>query len=232
MGSTRLPGKVMRLLNGESVLGHVLRRAQKIPGVDYVCCATVDSSESDPILIECESLGVKVYQGSELDVLRRYTEAASWLKADYILRITSDCPLIDPDICRNTLSLFMDNAADYASNNMPPSWPHGLDCEVISREWLEYADMNASDPQEREHVTNYIREHESAKRVNLHCPHGDLSGYRWTLDTPEDWNFFESLFRHLGDAVSVKWEEVLDVINHHPELSNINTLGKFQGFVR
>ena len=146
MSSTRLPGKVMLELAGRSVLSHVLERCQAIPGTDVVCCATVTGRDGDPIAAEAESCGAAVFRGKEMDVLDRYYRAAQSLKASTILRVTSDCPVIDPQICGRVLDLLHREEADYACNNMPPSWPHGLDCEAFSFAWLERAAREAKRP--------------------------------------------------------------------------------------
>ena len=194
VGSTRLPGKVLKKLGGRTVISHVLQRCQAIEGVDVVCCAIPDTPSNDELVLEVERIGGVVYRGKELDVLNRYYMAAEFFDADIIVRVTSDCPLIDPNVCGNVLKLAMDQSADYATNNNPPSWPHGLDCEVFSKKWLQRAEVESSDPFEREHVTPFIRKHPEAKTVNLTCSVSGLDGHRWTLDTMEDFRFMTEIF--------------------------------------
>ena len=123
MGSTRLPGKVLMDLAGRTVLNHVLRRCSAIPGIAAVVCATTVKPEDDPVAAEASRLGIAVYRGDETDVLGRYLEAARSVDAEVVLRVTADCPLIDPAVCRAVLDLREREHADYAANNMPPSWP-------------------------------------------------------------------------------------------------------------
>ena len=223
MGSTRLPGKVMEKLAGETVLSHVLRRCQAIETADMVCCATVDGEDGGAIAAEAARCGVEVFRGSEQDVLDRYYRAARHLSADVIMRVTGDCPLIDPAICASVLRLRAEGDADYACNNMPPSWPHGLDCEAFTFAWLERAAREASKPSEREHVTPFIRNHPEARKVNLPAPDGDLSAHRWTLDTEADLRFLRALFERLpGGPEGWRYEVPLAIVEAEPALSEMN----------
>ena len=222
MGSTRLPSKVLKLLVDKTVLGHVLERCKTIAG-SIVCCATVEGSDNNPIVLEAERYGVSVFCGSEIDVLDRYYQAARALGADIVMRVTSDCPLIDPKLCIEVLQLRARENADYACNNMPPSWPHGLDCEAFTFSWLERAAKEATRPSEREHVTPYIRNHPEARRVNLNGPGGEMVNYRWTLDTGADLRFLQELFSHLPNGrEGWSWQAVLSVLEKNPALVNIN----------
>lgn len=224
LGSNRLPGKVMKRLAGKSVLEHVLRRCQAIAGADVVCCATVEGPDGDVIGAEAERLGAAVYKGSEHDVLDRYYQAARMLGADVVLRVTSDCPLIDAAVCAQVLDLRAREAADFACNNMPPAWPHGLDCEAYAFAALELAAENATDPFEREHVGPWIRAHPSLKTVSLPGPGGPALDHRWTLDYPEDLEFFERLFALLPDSgPRVGMQTIIDVLDQHPEVMAINS---------
>ncbi len=223
MASSRLPGKVMEKLGGETVLSHVLRRCQAIETADMVCCATTEGSDGDPIAAEAARRGVEVFRGSEWDVLDRYYRAARHLSADVIMRVTSDCPLIDPAICASVLRLRAEGDADYACNNMPPSWPHGLDCEAFTFAWLERAAREASKPSEREHVTPFIRGHPEARKVNLEGPGGSIAKHRWTLDYLEDLVFLRALFHKLpADPAVPRMDDVLEVLDAYPEISAIN----------
>jgi spore coat polysaccharide biosynthesis protein SpsF (cytidylyltransferase family) len=197
MRSTRLPGKVMMDLAGRSVLSHVLERCRAVPGIDRVICATVASPECDALAEEAKRAGVAVFRGDESDVLGRYHQAAEQAGADVVLRVTSDCPMIDPDVCGQVVQSLQDAGADFASNNAEPkSWPHGLDCEAFTFAWLDKAALEATAPFDREHVGPYIRKHASAK-VNVACPDGDFSAHRWTLDTPEDLVALRRIFARL-----------------------------------
>ena len=186
--STRLPAKTMLSLGGEPVIRHVLRRCKTIPGIDRVILATpVDKSE--PLREEARGLGVTVVQGSEHDVLGRYRKAALLANAEIIMRITADCPLINPEICGRVLSL-MEDGVEYASNVMPRGFPKGQDCEVFTFDALERAHKEADDPEDREHVTLWMQR-------NLHCVNLDGDGnpdLNWCLDTLDDYIFLSRRF--------------------------------------
>ncbi|HZT89953.1 MAG TPA: glycosyltransferase family protein [Stellaceae bacterium] len=223
MGSTRLPGKVMRRLAGDTVLAHVLRRCQAIPGVDCVVCATVAGAGDDIVAQEAERIGAIVFRGDERDVLGRYRDAASMVGADRVLRVTSDCPLIDPGVCGRVLALCGLGRAEFATNNMPPSWPHGLDCEAFTMDLLERAAAAAVLPDHREHVSGWMRETRGIARANLPGPGGSLTEHRWTLDYPEDLAFFERVFALLPPAPALPaMAEVLALLAAHPDITAIN----------
>ncbi len=222
MASTRLPGKVLLKLAGRTVLEHIITRARAISGIDVVCCAVPESAESDAVAREAARCGAEVFRGPDQDVLARYFGAACMLKATTILRVTSDCPLIDPKTCAAVIRLREDTASDYACNNMPPTFPHGLDCEAFTLEILQHAASEARLPAEREHVTPWMRTHPKLRRVNLADPHSDGAGLRWTLDYPEDFAFFTALFRYLPSTAIPTTAQVRKVLTEHPELATIN----------
>ena len=223
MGSIRLPGKVMMDLHGRTVLAHVLTRCQAIKGVDVVCCATVEGPDGDPIADEAQQCGVVVFRGSEEDVLDRYFRAAMSLGADVVMRVTSDCPLIDPEVCAQVLDLLTDGGLDYACNNMPPAFPLGLDCEAFTAAALAKAASVARDPYEREHVTPWLRVQPGIRRANLEGPRAGAAEMRWTLDYPEDLAFFRTLFAKLPPSRAIPgFREVMDILAAHPEITMIN----------
>jgi spore coat polysaccharide biosynthesis protein SpsF (cytidylyltransferase family) len=231
MKSTRLPGKVMMDLAGKTVLEHVLTRLQTVRGADVICCAVPDASSSDPVATEAERIGVLVFRGSEEDVLDRYYQAAKMCGADRIVRVTSDCPVIDPFVCGEVIKLLKMSGADYACNNMPPSWPHGLDCEAITFKWLERSACEAIKKFEREHVTQYVRNHSDAKIANLSGPGKDVVHHRWTIDTPEDYAFFKMLWPRLPEgSASMDYRNILKIVEDDPTLAAINAgQDRFEG---
>lgn len=185
IGSTRLPGKVMLPLAGEPVIHRVLRRCGMIWDIDQVVCAVPDEARSAPIAAEAASLGIPVVYGSETDVLARYHQAAVEHRADVVLRVTADCPMIDPAVCALVLGPVLAGAADYASNVLPRTWPKGLDCEAFTFAALDRAHREATDAYDREHVTPWLQRACGIRRVNIDGPgKGDVS---LTLDTPEDY---------------------------------------------
>ena len=220
MGSTRLPGKVLMDLGGRSVLAHVLRRCLAIPGVAAVVCATTTKSADEPVVTEALRQGAEVFRGDEADVLGRYLGAAQMVGAEMVMRVTSDCPLIDPQVCRAVLDLAATEQADYAANNMPPSWPHGLDCEAFPIAALARADAEATLPGDREHVTPWLRCAPGLKRVNLPMPEPARPDQRWTLDTPEDLRALRALIDLLPETPAMPgWRQVLAVSERMPELA-------------
>lgn len=223
MGSSRLPGKVLMPLAGRTVLAHVLARRRAIEGADVVCCATTTAAGDDPVADEALRLGADVFRGSEDDVLARYHDTAAACGAGVIMRVTSDCPLLDPGVAAAVLRLRAETGADYAANNMPPGWPHGLDCEAFTAAALAAAEKNARAAGEREHVTPWLRNHPGITRANLEGP--GAAGHRWTLDYPEDLAFFEALFAHLPPPPALPgMEDVLSVLERHPEIAAINAM--------
>jgi spore coat polysaccharide biosynthesis protein SpsF (cytidylyltransferase family) len=221
MASTRLPGKVLADLAGRPVLEHVLRRCLAIAGVDVVVCATVDEPASAPIAAVALDLGIEVFHGSEHDVLGRYAGAARAVGADVILRVTSDCPLIDPRVCADVIRLRAEARAQYAANNFSAGFPHGLDCEVFTRFALDAADRYASLPEEREHVGPWMRAH--TKSAALDGPGGEPASWRWTLDHPDDLDFLRALHRFLPSLPAIPaWTDVADAVRAHPDLVRIN----------
>lgn len=223
MKSTRLPGKVLLPLAGHSVLWHTLSRCAAIGDDVTICCAIPVGSECDAIADEAERAGAMVSRGSEDDVLSRYLTAAEDTDADVIMRVTSDCPVIDPDICAEVLRARAAANADYACNNMPRRWPHGLDCEAFTRAALERAAALATGPDAREHVTPWLRNDPSVSRVQVSGPNAELAGHRWTLDFPEDYEFFEALFEVLpSPAHRTGFDDVLAAVKSDPKISALN----------
>ena len=223
MNSTRLPGKVLMQVGGTTVLDHVLRRCLAIAGADIVCCAIPESADSDPVADEARRIGVEVFRGSERDVLDRYWRAARALKADVVVRVTSDCPLLDPAVAAEVLALHAREGADYACNNMPPTWPHGLDCEALTFAWLERAAREATAPYDREHVTPYVREHPDSRKANLPCPVAGVAKHRWTLDTPADLEFLRALFPRLpAGSAAWNWRAPLAAVAADPALAHVD----------
>src|SRR6185369_7750850 len=217
-GSTRLPAKVLRRLNGKTVLEHVLTRCRMIAGIAEVVCATGLDPSNDAITAEAGRIGFRVFRGDETDVLARYLGAARFAEADVIMRVTSDCPLIDPVICGEVFRLQAETKADYAANNIPRLFPHGLDCEVFTRDALEQAAAAATDPYDREHVTPWLRHQPGLKRANLVGPGWPANTHRWTLDYPEDFDFFEKLFACGTAAQLASMQGVLSLLATRPDL--------------
>ncbi|MDI1344762.1 MAG: glycosyltransferase family protein [Pseudolabrys sp.] len=224
MGSSRLPGKVMEEIEGRPVLAHVLDRCRAIKGCDKVVCAVPDAEDNKPLHAVARGCGADVFCGSEQDVLGRYLGAAKTAGADVIMRVTSDCPLIDPETCGAVLALRESEHADYAANNMPRSFPHGLDCEAFTAAALAEADASTHDPYDREHVTPWLRRAPHLRRANLSLGNPSLEEHRWTLDYPEDLEFVRAVFAALPQGSAGAMADVLKVIAAHPEIADINAM--------
>lgn len=228
MGSTRLPGKVMKYLCGRTVLAHVISRVHACPLVDEVAVATTTSPADDLVVSEVEKCGAKWFRGSEEDVLERYYMAAKEYKADVVVRVTSDCPLFDPEVLLQMLEYFKTGTVqgldmDYLSNTINRSYPLGLDTEVFPFDALERAFREAHQPYEREHVTPYIYEHPGIFALHSYINGEDLSAYRWTLDTQEDLRLIESVYSHLYRAGEIfTTDEVIALLREKAEFVKLN----------
>lgn len=228
MGSTRLPGKVLRLLGNTTVLGHVVRRVQRASNVDAVVVATTNSNRDDAIIEEARRLGAGVYRGSEDDVLSRYRHAAQQVAADVVVRVTADCPLLDPEVLQGMVARFLEQRrrgarVDYLSNTLERTFPRGLDVEVFTYEALARADAEARDAAEREHVTPYLYRHPELFRIEQYRGGLDRSDLRLTLDTPEDWALLEAVFSRLGTPDGMfSTGDVLELIGREPRLRALN----------
>jgi spore coat polysaccharide biosynthesis protein SpsF len=220
MGSTRLPGKVLKDLGGKTVLGRVVERLQRCKAIDEVLVATTDRATDDAITAECRKISAAVSRGDQDDVLDRYFRAAQLTKADVVVRITSDCPMIDPEVTDKTVAAFLQAKPDYASNVMTRTYPRGLDTEVFSFDALGRAWQHAHKPYEREHVTPHIFENPSTfKLLSVTCE-ADHSDHRWTVDTQEDLDFVQAVYSKLPEEFS--WKDVLELVVREPELEDLN----------
>lgn len=224
MGSTRLPGKVLLMLADKTVLAHVIERCQRAPLVDEVIVATTTKTSDDPIEREATNCGIPCFRGSEDDVLQRYHEAAKTHHADTVVRVTSDCPVLDPVVTNQVISQFMDSPmVDYCSNTLERSFPRGLDSEVFSFEALEKAFIQADINEEREHVTPYIYKNPRQFKLSSFKNKEDYSYYRWTLDTETDWQLITEIFHFLYIPGKLfYWQEVIQLMQQRPELALIN----------
>jgi spore coat polysaccharide biosynthesis protein SpsF len=224
MGSTRLPGKVMMDLLGEPVLVRDINRLRRSKLLDEVIIATTNLPADDKIVSLCKDRGWAYSRGDEYDVLDRYYQAAQAFTADVIVRITSDCPMIDPEIVDRVIRTYLDfPGIDYVSNSLPPrTFPRGLDTEVMSFEAIEHAWTEDADPKLREHVTPYIYRNPEKFKIRGVVNAIDLSIHRWTLDTPEDLLFIQTVYEHFGNDYFT-WMEVLEYLDKHPDVVKINS---------
>jgi spore coat polysaccharide biosynthesis protein SpsF (cytidylyltransferase family) len=222
MGSTRLPGKVLMDLGGKTVIERVIRRVGRAALVDEVVIATTENPKDDTLARECERFDVAVIRGSEFDVLDRYYHAAKASAAEWIVRITSDCPVIDPGIIDRTIQACLDQDADYASNVSPRTYPRGLDTEVFRMEALRRAWSEARAAFDREHVTPYFRANPEIFRITSITHDCDCSHHRWTVDTDDDLLLLRSLYARMVNRDDFGWRELLLLLEQEPELAELN----------
>ena len=223
LGSTRLPGKVLKDIGGRTMLARVVRRVRRAATLDDVIVATTTEPADSAIVEECARLGVHCFRGSELDVLDRYCQAAKQLNADAVVRITSDCPLIDPGVIDSVVAVFRNETPDYASNVVERTYPRGLDTEVVSMDALTRAWQEARQHYERVHVTPYFYRNPELFRMRSVVTDRNHSGFRWTVDTAEDLAFICSIYEALGPDDLFDWKSVLCLLSKEPELATANS---------
>jgi spore coat polysaccharide biosynthesis protein SpsF len=223
MTSTRLPGKVLLPLAGEPMLIRLVERLRRVQRADGIVIATTGKTTDDPIAALCAQLGVPCHRGSEHDVLSRYADAARLHGADVVVRITADCPLIDPALIDQVIAAHAAGDSDYVSNMLPPTWPYGMAVEVFSAAALAQAHTEATQPAEREHVTPFIYWHPERYRLLNVASTVDLSQHRWTVDTPEDYELVRRLFEHLMPThPHFTQADVLALLEQHPDWIALN----------
>lgn len=208
-GSTRLPGKVLTDMAGQPMLGRVVDRVLQAHSLHEIIVATSVRPENDAICDYVESLGIKAFQGSEEDVLDRYYRCANLYRADHIVRITGDCPLLDPHVLDHVVEQHLMASADYTSNIFPVrSYPRGLDVEVFKFKVLERLWQAAKSGYEREHVTPYIHRHPGLFFIHSITNPDDYSQLQWSVDTLEDFAFAERVYRYFG-YYNFAWEDII-----------------------
>ncbi len=226
MASKRLPGKVLAEILGEPMLAWVVDRVQLAENVGEVIVATTTDPGDDAIVELCQRRGYSFQRGDASDVLDRYRSTAKAYGAEIVVRITADCPLIDPALIDRTVQALLEAQprADFAANRLPwnRTYPIGLDVEVCTVDALERAWLEASEPHQREHVMPYIYEQPERFRI-LHVTADDDYGHlRWTVDTERDLKFVREIARRIPDRVNFGWKDVLKIVEEEPELMQIN----------
>lgn len=223
LGSARLPNKILKKLDGQTLLEFLINRLKYSKKISRIVLATTDK-KTDDMLVECaKKLGIGCYRGSEEDVLDRTYNAAKQHSADIVVRITSDCPLNDPKLIDSMIDEFLHSNPDYLCNRKPPTFPDGFDIEIFSFRSLEKAWKEAKFRFEREHVTPYISEHADMFRVKSIFYKKDYSHIRLTIDYEEDFELVKKVY----DALYPKnrqftLEDILDFLDKNPELLKIN----------
>jgi len=242
MASSRLPGKVLLDVAGRPMLAHVVLRTRQAKTVDQVVVATTIEAADDPVAAYCARQGFLCYRGSQHDVLDRYYQAARIFGAQVVVRITADCPLIDPAVIDKTVQAFLGQGVktgaevnemaeghfpyDFAANRLPPPWgrtyPIGLDTEVCTFSALERTWHEADQPYQREHVMPYFYDQPGRFRVRMVNHEVDYGDLRWTVDTAEDLELVRKIFAHFPGREDFSWLEVLQVFERETELRQIN----------
>jgi spore coat polysaccharide biosynthesis protein SpsF len=226
MGSTRLPGKVLKDIEGATMLARVVQRLSRSRLINEVLIATTDRAADDAIVEECRRCAVQVFRGDEDDVLDRYFRASQLARAEVVVRITSDCPLIDPGVTDKTIAAFLNPQGqampDYASNVVVRTYPRGLDTEVMTAQALERCWRAANQPYERTHVTPYIYEHPGEFKILSVTGEADFSRHRWTVDTPEDLEFVRAIYARFKSRDDFREADILALLEHEPELMELN----------
>jgi len=226
MGSSRLPCKVLADIGGKPMLARVVLRTRRARLIDQVIVATTTDPNDDPIETYCLSEGFSCFRGDPYDVLDRYFQSAKLYKADPIVRITADCPLIDPDEIDRTLEGFFAHKVDFASNRLPPPWkrttPIGMDTEVVSFEALTRAWREAEAKYAREHVMPYLYEQQGRFKTLLVQYEPDLGHLRLTVDTLQDLQLVREIYAAFGNRDDFTLSDILRLLDEEPQLLAIN----------
>ena len=226
LGSTRLPNKVLKKVLGRPLLKHMIERLQFSNYAQDIIIATTTNTTDDPIVTLMKKLNIPFYRGDENDVLDRYYQAAKKYNAEVVVRLTSDCPLIDPKITDGIIKYYLDNKEkfDFVSNMHPPTFPDGLDTEVFSFKVLEKSWKEAKKPYEREHVTPYMWDNSSIFKIgNVENDKELHYKQRWTLDYEEDYYFIKAIYENLYQEGEIFYmDDILQLLSDKPEIKKIN----------
>jgi spore coat polysaccharide biosynthesis protein SpsF len=241
MGSSRLPGKVLLDIAGKTMIQRVIERTRRAQTVDSVSVATTLDPSDNPIAAFAVSMGVACTRGSLHDVLDRYYRAAQTHNADIVVRITGDCPAVDPALVDQAVETLLDGGYDFVANRLPPPFPRtfpiGLDVEVCTFDALQWAWMSADQPFHHEHVMPFLYEGVKLEPAGEYLSTGvsprgfkiallnhtpDYGSLRWTVDTQEDLELMRSIFNSLEDKNDFTWYDLLTIVQKHPELADIN----------
>ena len=224
MTSTRLPGKVMKPVLGKPLLAYLIERLKDCRHLKSIILATTENAQDDPVADLAGACGLSVFRGSEHNVLDRFFQAAAAFGGDPIMRITADCPLIDPDLLDQLAEFYLKGRFDYASNCSVPTLPDGLDAEIFSLQALTCAYEKARRPSCLEHVTPYICNHPKRFKLGSWTFTENLSHHRWTVDEPEDFAFVAQVLEHLYPVkTDFRTRDILDLLDRHPVLLHLNS---------
>ena len=221
MGSSRLPGKVMKKIIDKPMIEYLLMRVSNSKLADQIIVATSDKKENKPLIQFLKKNKIFCFLGDEYDVLSRYYFAAKKFKVKHIVRITADCPIIDPFLIDNVIRKYFKDKVDYTSNIFPRTFPKGLDIEIFSIDTLEKTYLSETSDYDREHVTSYMRDSGNFKLSNYSIKN-DFSFYRLTVDWKEDFDLIDQIFNIFYPDILFKWLDVIEIIKKTPYLFEIN----------
>lgn len=224
-GSTRFPNKVFADINGKPLLWHVVDRLKYADLIDDIIVATTSNSKDDVIEEWCKDEGVKCFRGSEDDVLNRYYCASVAYPSDVIVRATADDPFKEPAVIDRVIRKLIDEHMDLVTNNFPPSFPEGLDCEAFTFSVLEEMEKVTYDSFEREHVTQYVYHNPEKFKIGNVTSETQLSSYRWTIDNQEDYEMVKAVYenRQTDNNDILRMKEILEILENNPEIAKINS---------
>ncbi len=224
MSSSRLPGKVLKPILGRPMMLLQIERIRNASRIDRLVVATSTDASDDVLVERCEAEGVESARGSLEDVLDRFYQVARKFVPDHVIRLTGDCPLIDPEVLDAVIAFHVENVFDYTSNTLDDlTFPNGLDVEVMRFSCLEWAWKEARLPSEREHVTPYIYNHRGLFRLGAFSGKPDLSDLRWTVDEPDDLEFVRRIYEALYPInPAFRTRDILALLERDPALSSIN----------
>lgn len=242
MNSSRLPGKVLADIAGQPMLQRVFIRTSRSATVNETIFATTTDESDNPVAEYCDFSGIPFTRGSQFDVLDRYYQTAKQAQADIVVRITADCPVIDPQLIDDIVYTLLEDQFDFVCNRLPPpyhrTYPIGLDVEACTFKVLEQAWKEAKEPQHREHAMPYLYEGVELTRQSRTLETGtsprgfkvallhhtmDFGDYRWTVDTPEDLEFMRQVYSRFDGHNDFSWKDMLDLVHHEPGLAEINS---------
>lgn len=242
MSSSRLPGKILADIEGQPMLQRVFIRASRAVTVAETIFATTTDPSDDAVAEYCDFSGIPFTRGNLFDVLDRYYQTARHAKADYIVRVTADCPVIDPALIDDAVNALLDGEYDFVANRLPPPFPRtypiGLDVEVCTFAALERAWKESTEVFHREHVMPFLYEGVELSAVSRQLSEGvsprgfrvallnhptDFGAYRWTVDTPADLEFIRQVYSRFAGRGDFSWKEVLDLVHNEPDLMKINS---------
>jgi spore coat polysaccharide biosynthesis protein SpsF len=224
-GSTRFPNKIFTLIDGKPLIWHVVNRLKYATKIDDIIVATTVSEKDNKIEEWCKENNIHCFRGSEENVLNRYYSASQAFPSDYVVRITADDPFKEPKVIDAVITKLIEEGYDHVTNNLPPSFPEGLDCEAFKKSALDRSEKEAETAFEREHVTQYIYHHPEIFKIGNVCNDENLSYLRWTVDKDVDFEMVKAVYAHRNPANKgiLLMDEILEILKTNPEIEKINS---------